>query len=421
MKINLNLSKFFRDVWLITGATVVAQVFTALTLPVITRLYTTQDFEDFGVFVASVAILSSVLSLRFNIAIPLSKNSREFVFTVYIAVLCTLGSAAILLTCYFWLESFISPLDYFKDVWFFVGTVVGAVGMSFYNICVAGAAYSKALGDVSRSKIVRSVAANLTQISLGISSIGGGLLLGYLVLCWAGIVTFSSKAKHFLIPKLLHDRAELLRIFREKRDFPLFSVPEALFFSLGANLPIIIVAMYSQNGEAGTFFLAMKFMSIPMMFLGQSISTVYMTYAPKEKTPTELYMLTKDTAVKLLWFAGLPVLFVGVTAPLYVVYFFGPQWSELGGYIAWLTIGSIFQLLASPLTSSLHIITKTKLAMAMQIGLAIIKIFPVWAAMIYKPDIFLEVFSISNALAYAVLIAAIFFSLKKNIKNASEA
>ena len=277
----IKISRFFRDIGIISGATILAQAITLISLPILTRIYPTQDFEDFGVFVAFTAILSSVLSLRFNIAIPLSKDNKDFDITTSLSVLSTFTLSTLFVGLYLLFKEFIPTIDYLKDEWFVLGIIFSALGMSVYNICIAVAAYSKEFVAVSKSKVIRSIASNSTQIVLGLLSFGGGLLFGYLILCWAGVALFLRNIARIIISSLRIPKSEIKKSFFEKIEYPIFSVPEALFFSLGSNLPIIIIAWYTQNAEAGVFFIALKFISIPMIFLGQSISTVYMSYAPK--------------------------------------------------------------------------------------------------------------------------------------------
>lgn len=411
----IKISRFFLDIGLISGATIVAQSITVLALPILTRIYTTQDFEDFGVFVAFIAILSSVLSLRFNIAIPLSRDNKDFGVTTSLSVLSSFTISTLSVGLYLLFKEFIPTIDYLKDEWFVLGVIFGALGMSLYNICVAVAAYSKQFVAVSKSKVIRSIASSSTQIVFGLLSFGGGLLFGYLILCWVGVAIFLRNTARIVISSLRIPKAEIKKGFFEKIEYPIFSVPESLFFSLGSNLPIIIIAWSTQNAEAGVFFIALKFMSIPMMFLGQSISTVYMSYAPKEKIPEGLYRLTKDTVIKLFYFAGIPLILIGMSAPFYVTFVFGSDWFQLGYYIAWLSIGSMFQLLSAPITISLHIMKRIKLAMVMQLILLVIKILPMCVALFYQSEFYLEIFSISNALAYIILMITIFVNLNRYV------
>lgn len=409
----MKISSFFRNIGIISGATILAQVINVFSLPILTRIYTVQDFEDFGVFVASIAILSSVSSLRFNIAIPLARDNKDLNVLTHLSLLFAVMISAFLIGLYWFFKNSMPTISYVKYEWFVPAAILGALGLSVYTVCVAVASYSKEFVIISKSKVIRSLAANAAQIGLGFFSLGGGLLVGYLVLCWGGVVIFFRSFAKSNISVLNIPKSEIKKTFFEKIEYPVYSVPEILFFNLGSNLPIIIIAAFTQNAEAGVFFLALKLISIPMLFLGQSISTVYMSYAPKEETPEGLLRLTKDTVKKLFYFAGIPLVLIGISAPFYTTFIFGSDWTQVGYYVAWLAIGSMFQLLSSPLTISLHIMKKIKLAMIIQLILLFVKLVPLSVALHYGSKFYLEIFAVSNVFAYLILVITIFFNLNK--------
>ena len=64
-------STFGRGVASLTTGTVIGQLLLLAASPVVTRLYSAEDFGVFGVFVSLVSILSVVSSLRYQIAIPI--------------------------------------------------------------------------------------------------------------------------------------------------------------------------------------------------------------------------------------------------------------------------------------------------------------------------------------------------------------
>ena len=76
-KINAKLNAqggFFKAVSVLVGGTAFAQLIGFICLPILTRLYTPEDYSVLGVYVAIVSILSVVSCLRFEIAIPIAKS-----------------------------------------------------------------------------------------------------------------------------------------------------------------------------------------------------------------------------------------------------------------------------------------------------------------------------------------------------------
>jgi glycosyltransferase involved in cell wall biosynthesis len=70
-------SAFLRSVSILVGGTALAQALNVFSLPVITRLFTPDDFSMLAVYMALLSIVSVVACLRFEIAIPLPQDNFE--------------------------------------------------------------------------------------------------------------------------------------------------------------------------------------------------------------------------------------------------------------------------------------------------------------------------------------------------------
>ncbi len=89
-KINAKLNAqggFFKAVSVLVGGTAFAQLIGFICLPILTRLYTPEDYSVLGVYVAIVSILSVVSCLRFEIAIPISKHNEEAKALLLLAII----------------------------------------------------------------------------------------------------------------------------------------------------------------------------------------------------------------------------------------------------------------------------------------------------------------------------------------------
>ena len=88
----------------LVGGTAFAQALTILVLPILTRLYTPDDFSLLAVYTAILAIVSSVACLRFEIAIPLPSSDDVAIRLVCLALLSVVavtGASLITLWAFF--------------------------------------------------------------------------------------------------------------------------------------------------------------------------------------------------------------------------------------------------------------------------------------------------------------------------------
>src|SRR6185295_7745972 len=73
----LGSSAFLRSVGTLVGGTVLAQAITALTLPVITRLYSPSDFSLLAVFGGMLAVVAVAACLRFDVVVPIPERDDD--------------------------------------------------------------------------------------------------------------------------------------------------------------------------------------------------------------------------------------------------------------------------------------------------------------------------------------------------------
>src|SRR5690606_24533531 len=81
---------------ILTGGTAFGQALMALSLPVLTRLYTPEDFRLLAVYMAILGMLTVVSCLRLNIAIPLPERDEDGMNLVALSVVA--AAAVSLLT-----------------------------------------------------------------------------------------------------------------------------------------------------------------------------------------------------------------------------------------------------------------------------------------------------------------------------------
>ena len=86
MKIKSALLK--RALVLINGS-IIAQAIPILISPILTRLYSPEDFGKYGVFLAIIGILNPIITLRYELAIMLKVKEKELKYIIHTAFLTT--------------------------------------------------------------------------------------------------------------------------------------------------------------------------------------------------------------------------------------------------------------------------------------------------------------------------------------------
>jgi O-antigen/teichoic acid export membrane protein len=188
------------------------------------------------------------------------------------------------------------------------------------------------------------------------------------------------------------------------RQFPLYSVPEALLNTAGLEIPILIIAALAAGPEAGFLMLAMRVLGIPMALVGNSVSQVYLTEAAGQHRSGGLAALTIQT-MWAMFRVGAPILVVAAAvSPFLFPFIFGDAWYRAGIIVAWLAPMFLFQFVASPVISILHVTNRLPLAMLIQLIGALFRISAVLFAVWHVPALIVETFAISGFLFYLMTL-----------------
>ena len=75
MKIKNN--EFLKSVMVLTSGTVIAQIISYLITPLLTRIYSTEEMGDLGVYMRAVGFISALATARYELSLPLPKNDKH--------------------------------------------------------------------------------------------------------------------------------------------------------------------------------------------------------------------------------------------------------------------------------------------------------------------------------------------------------
>lgn len=351
-------NSFVRNVSVLAGGTAFAQALNILVLPLLTRIYSPEEFGLLGVFSALLAITSVVSSLRYDIAIPIPKSDKAAANLLAVALVCLTAFTLILLIVILLFSQRIASL---------MNTVLLAEYLWLLPIAVAAAgAYGtfqywatrkKAFSSIARTRVEQSIGGVVTQLLLGWIGAGTlGLIAGQIVNSGAG---FWGLARRLL----KDDRAalqgvkiaQMKAVASEYDRFPKYSTFEAFTNTSGIQLPLILIATLATGVEVGFLMLAMRIMQAPMGLIGSSISQVYFSRAVDEHRNGNLGVFTARTIGGLAKTGVGPIIFAGIIAPSLFGLVFGEKWQRAGELVAWMTPWFVLQFLASPVSMSLQV------------------------------------------------------------------
>lgn len=361
---------FLKSVTVLVGGTVFAQGLGVLALPFLTRLYTPSDFSLLAVYMSLVGIVAVVSNLRFEIAIPLPKDNSDALSLLMLSIISNL-LITILLTIiiFFFKDSLIAIIKQPQIEPYLWLIPIGVFFSGLYNSFQFWSTRQKKFGIISRTRISQSISGVGAQLLLGFMGIAPlGLLLGHVINLSAGLLS--------LIKAFLEDFRNTYRYVSIKKiksnlkkyqDFPKYSTFEALANHSAGQLPIIIIAAVAIGPEAGYLLLASRVMAIPVKLIGNAVSQVFLAHAPEEYSKGRMKSYTINCIVRIMKIGGLPLILICFISPFIFPIVFGKEWERAGEMVLWMLPWFLLQLITSPVSLSLHIMSLQKVALVLQI------------------------------------------------------
>ena len=406
----LPASNFGRNVGVLAGGTVLAQVTMALALPLLTRLYSPEDFSLLAVYMSVLGIVTAVACLRLNLAVPLPEDDRQSMDLVALsliaaAVIC-LG---LTLPVIFAPEMSAELLGQPRMAEYLWMIPVGVFAAAVYNALQYWSSRKGRFPLIARTRMTRAVGGSVTQVGMGlVHPVPFGLLIGHILYSGLGVIGLARemwRSDRSLFAAFNATAASAA--LRRYRRFPLYSVPEAMLNTGGVQLPVLLIAGLSTGPEVGFLGLAMQVIGVPMALLGSSVAQVYVADAPRQLRDGTLSSFTRQAMKNLMKVGGLTLLAIGAMSPLLFPYVFGDDWTRAGVIVAWMTPCYVLQFVTSPVSTVLQVTGGLFAAMTLQLVGFGLRVGSVLAAAHWLPSRLVEAYACSGVVFYAIYMLVI--------------
>ncbi|NYT79875.1 oligosaccharide flippase family protein [Alcaligenaceae bacterium] len=404
---NLFKTKFIQHVMLLTGGTAIAQMLMILALPLLTRLYTPTDYSILAIYASILGVISAIACMRLEIAIPIADNEGDVINLlilsfISVTILSILGALIVFLFSTE-ITILIEQPKIKPYLWFLP---IGLWLSGIYSVLQFWATRKEKFPIIAKTRITQACGSISSQIGFGIAGLAPvGLLIGQLINSSAGIT--------LLMRELIKYKAQsfksvnyhsLINTLRKYKQYPQYSMIEALCNNAGIQVPILMIAALAIGPEVGFLALATRIMAAPLQLLGGAIRQVYLSKAPSEFRQGTLAIFTTRVLTGLVKTGVGPIVFVGIIAPIIFPLVFGEQWQRAGEIVRWMTPWFVLQFLASPLSMALHVANHQQSALLLQIlGLAI-RVASVLFAFRISPIYIVEAYALSSFAFYAIYL-----------------
>ena len=346
-------SEFSRNVLTLMTGTTIAQAIPIAISPILTRIYTPEDFGLFALFLAITNIIGSVANGRYELAIMLPEKEEDAINTAALGFIISSILSLLILILVILFNNFFVNLIGNEEIGFwlyFVPITVFLLGLwnvlSYYNN------RKKNYKDLRNAHIIRSIVLASTHLIIGFVKSGvTGLISGEIL---SKLSANSRLLKNILKDKLLISKItkrKMINMAKRYKNFPMISLPSSFTTELYANLFSVLLSSLYNVALLGHYYMAQRVLGLPSALLGVSIGQVFFQSAVKEKEKTGQARVIFKSTVKKLFLIALPFFLTSffIVEDLFA-FVFGENWRIAGTYSQILIPIFFVRLLSTPVS-----------------------------------------------------------------------
>lgn len=322
-------------------------------IPVLTRLYSPEDFGVLAVFTALVAILAPLVTLRYALALPLPRHDGVAMNLLALSTGLMLGLTGLFaLVLWLWAAPLLAlvSMQVLAPWWWLIA--LGVLGTAAYELLTMWATRRRAYRVIAQTNVTQSAAGALVKIGLGLASLQPlGLLVGQVVAQTGGVGRLISGFWAEMRANWRHVRASRMhKAAWRHRGFPIWRVPSQFLMVFSVQAPMLFIAALYDAETTGQFGLAVMALTVPVSLLGWTMAKAFYAEAAAlgPSRALEIKALLRAVLLRLGMLSALPALVLLVFGPDLFRLLFGPSWEMAGRFAQGLALYLFFQFLQTP-------------------------------------------------------------------------
>jgi O-antigen/teichoic acid export membrane protein len=348
---------FLRNLTILASGTVLAQALPVLASPILTRLYSPQDFAMLAIFMAMVNMFAPIVCGKYEVAMILPKSRVHAHHLLGIALAFSFAVSVLLALVFLFAGNDIAELLDAGTLGRWIFAV--PMGLLLTGLFTALSYYANRCGHyrlMSRARIIRSLFMVLLSLLAGVAGMGfAGMLTGF----FAGTVIAVSLLAYENRNAFGADVWRLGRakkwLFCKYRQYPIYNASTGLLDGFTLGLPVFVLSRYYPDDIVGYYALVIRVLVSPVGFISASVSQINLKKVVDiincGNSPLPYLRKVAALLLSIIFFPSLIIIGWG---PELFSMLFGHQWIVAGEYARILMPAFMIQFVASTLSPTLE-------------------------------------------------------------------
>ncbi len=409
---------FYKDFLKMVGGTGIAQLIPFLVSPILTRIFTPDEFGAYAFFLASISVMVIIATGKYELAFLIPKEKRSVISLITFSSLLVVMVSVVLFILLFLFGS--QLLEYVElenySSAFIYGLPIAVLIVSMTNILSGVLVRLKQFSKLSSTRVLKSSGINGGQLALGLSkTYDFGLMIGKIVGEALNLMFIVWLFRKHISANIPFKGSGVLKEAKEYKKFPFVTAPHALLNTLSSNSPNFLFVSFFNTAVAGFYSLSYRVCFAPVQLISNSMYQVYsQNISERYNDGLELYKHSLKILRKISVYGFIPFSILFVFAPSIFRVLFGAEWVIAGEYTQFLIPYLYLVFVTSPFSFVPLLFGKQQTAFSIEIVNLILRVSAIYVGYIYgSVYLSLLLYSIVGALIQSYLIIWFFSLLRR--------
>jgi len=359
-----------RRLTLLASGTTLSQLILILATPLLTRLFTPEDFGIFTIFTTFMSVISVGACLRYEAAIPLCREEEVAVHGLSLCLATAFLIGGLTAIALFFFSDEIGAATKLGDQANLLWWLPPAIILSGIFLAFDGWALRAGhLRDVITGRLISSLVLVALQLGLGLWGLEAKALVIGFTLAQAPLFMPALFRLWRGPPTTRPHMAGMLSLAKAQKSFPLYALPATVIGQATVMIPPVILAIIYGPLVAGLYGLAQRVAGLPIRFIATSAHQLFVSESAKlgADQHNELLTLFVGLVKKLSTIGALCVGAIAVASPLLFAPVFGGEWQESGIIVALLAPMYLAMFIGFSVKHSLNILGRQDLILKLDL------------------------------------------------------
>lgn len=309
------LNQLVKKIFLVANANFFAQLLPFLALPLLSRLYDSESFGLYGIFLAISMIASQVFGLKLDVAIVKARFNKQIEYLMVLSFFLSALMLCISIIVFFSISKIFTDTLSGNNILVVLTALVSGFFLSVFNLYNGYLNRCESYWLMSLVNIFKSVIMIALSLLLSLYSENG--------LIWSNFLTGVIFLVFFLVKSPLDFRfssvKELRYAFYSNLDFVKYYTPHGLLNVLNVNLPVMLLSAFYSPSAVGLYSMANRLLMTPLGVFSVAINRVMYQSSSRLKESGDGALILKQ-ALKIIG-----IVFCSSVIGIIIFVFFGER------------------------------------------------------------------------------------------------